>query len=78
MERIALSDAKSHFSDLVTRAAQGEEIEITRHGKVVARLTPPHRRASLDIEALRRFTDAMPVQTRSAVDTVRSLRDDGS
>ncbi len=77
MDRIALSDAKSHFSELVTRAAQGEEIEITRHGKVVARLTPPDRRSSLDIAALRRFTEAMPVQTQTAAEIVRRMRDDG-
>lgn len=77
MERIALSDAKAHLSDLVTRTARGEEIEITRHGKVVARLTPPHRRSTLDVEALRRFTASMPAQPVGAAEAVRRVRDDG-
>jgi prevent-host-death family protein len=37
---VKLNEAKTHLSELVQRAEVGEEIEITRHGKVVARLVP--------------------------------------
>ena len=33
--------AKAHFLRLLDEAAAGEEIEITRHGRPVARLVPP-------------------------------------
>ncbi len=33
-------EAKARFSELLERAAQGEEITITRHGNAVARLVP--------------------------------------
>lgn len=33
-------EAKTHFSALLGRAEQGEEIVITRRGKTVARLVP--------------------------------------
>jgi prevent-host-death family protein len=33
-------EAKTHFSELLERAAQGEQIVITRRGKAVARLVP--------------------------------------
>jgi prevent-host-death family protein len=33
-------EAKTHFSELLERAAGGEEITITRHGNPVARLVP--------------------------------------
>ena len=33
-------NAKTHFSELLERAAGGEEITITRHGTPVARLVP--------------------------------------
>jgi prevent-host-death family protein len=33
-------DAKTHFSKLLERAENGEEITITRRGKAVARLVP--------------------------------------
>ena len=40
MESIGLFEAKTHFSELVTRAEQGEELIITRHNKPVAKLVP--------------------------------------
>lgn len=36
--QVGIYDAKTRLSRLVDRAAQGEEIVITRHGKPVARL----------------------------------------
>jgi prevent-host-death family protein len=33
-------EAKTHFSELLERVADGEEITITRHGTPVARLAP--------------------------------------
>lgn len=33
-------EAKTHFSDLIERVANGEEIVISRRGKPVARLAP--------------------------------------
>lgn len=44
--RVGLFEAKTHLSDLVSRAEAGEVITITRHGKPVARLVPPVRRSS--------------------------------
>lgn len=37
----AAAEAKARFSELLDRAEAGEEITIRRHGRVVARLTPP-------------------------------------
>jgi antitoxin (DNA-binding transcriptional repressor) of toxin-antitoxin stability system len=34
-------EARTHFSALLERAENGERIQITRHGKVVAVLAPP-------------------------------------
>ena len=39
-------DAKTRFSELLERAAGGEEITITRHGTPVARLVPFKARTS--------------------------------
>lgn len=39
--RVSVSEAKAHFSELLARAAAGEEILVTRHGKPVARIAPP-------------------------------------
>lgn len=40
METIGLFEAKTHLSELVARAEQGEEVVITRHNKPVAKLVP--------------------------------------
>ncbi len=41
MHDIALFEAKNRLSELVNRVQAGEEIAITRRGKVVARLVAP-------------------------------------
>lgn len=43
MEEIGLFEAKNKLSELVTRAEEGEEITITRHGRPAARLVPAVR-----------------------------------
>lgn len=40
MPDIGAFDAKTHFSQILARAAQGEEFTITNRGKPVARLVP--------------------------------------
>jgi prevent-host-death family protein len=40
MESTTLYDAKTHLSSLVDRAAAGEEIIITKHGRPRAKLVP--------------------------------------
>lgn len=40
MTTINVYEAKTHLSRLLDRAAAGEEILITRHGRPVARLAP--------------------------------------
>ncbi|HSW07156.1 type II toxin-antitoxin system Phd/YefM family antitoxin [Aquabacterium sp.] len=41
MSDVALFEAKNRLSELIHRVEAGEEIAITRRGKVVARLVPP-------------------------------------
>ncbi|WP_372706537.1 type II toxin-antitoxin system Phd/YefM family antitoxin [Brevundimonas sp.] len=79
MTTVNLAEAKAHLSALVDRASKGEEIEILRHGKLVARLLPPAGRASqpFDWKALKAFTDSMPMQSENAADLIRRMRDDG-
>jgi len=46
MTSVGIFEAKTHLSELVDRVSRGEVIEITRHGKPVARLTPVHEGAT--------------------------------
>lgn len=43
---IAAFDAKQKLSELLNRAASGEEFVITRHGKAMAKLAPPNEQTS--------------------------------
>jgi prevent-host-death family protein len=54
---IGLFEAKTHLSELVARAEQGDEVIITRHNKPVAKIVPvakarrgtqPGRQAAID------------------------------
>ena len=50
---IPYSQARRSFASLLERAAQGERITITRHGKPVAELGPTAARPQLDLVRLR-------------------------
>ena len=78
MDRVSLAEAKARLSELVTRAAEGETVQITRRGKPIAQLAPIQRpRKPIDVELLRSVSRKSPVQTESAGDFVRRMRDDG-
>jgi prevent-host-death family protein len=77
MSAINLADAKAHLSELVDRVEAGETVDILRRGKLVARLTPPERpRKPVDVARLKALTDQMPMQSESAGDFVRRMRDE--
>jgi prevent-host-death family protein len=40
VQSIGLFEAKTHLSELVARAEQGDEVIITRHNRPVARIVP--------------------------------------
>lgn len=46
-KKVTATDAKATILRLLDEAAAGEEIEITRHGRPVARLVPPSGARSL-------------------------------
>jgi prevent-host-death family protein len=47
-KQVTATTAKATFLRLLDEAASGEEIEITRHGRPVARLVPPTGGHSLE------------------------------
>lgn len=78
MDSYSLADAKARLSELVARAEAGETVEITRRGKPVARVVPTERKLEkVDVDRLRRLTDSLPWQDKSAVELIREMRDSG-
>jgi prevent-host-death family protein len=65
MTKIGLFQAKNRLSELVNRAGQGEEIGITRRGKLEAVLVPARPKVRVqevfqDIEGIRRRAKLPP------------------
>ena len=78
MDSYSLADAKAHLSELVDRVEAGETVEITRRGKLVARLSAPEKKLKpVDVDALERLAASLPVQKRAAADLLREMRDAG-
>jgi prevent-host-death family protein len=48
VKNVTVVEAKSRFSALLAEVEAGEEIAVTRHGKVVARLVPDRPRMAVD------------------------------
>ncbi|MBN9340999.1 MAG: type II toxin-antitoxin system prevent-host-death family antitoxin [Burkholderiales bacterium] len=48
MKNVSVVEAKAHFSALLAEVEAGEEIAVTRHGKVVARLVPERPQVAAD------------------------------
>jgi prevent-host-death family protein len=76
MERINLADAKARLSEIVDRVEAGESIDIFRRGKVIARLVPPApEKSKVNIAMLEALHATIPMQSESAGDSVRRIRD---
>jgi len=78
MDRYSLADARAHWPELVAKIEAGEEVEIIRDGMTVARVVPqPARKTGkIDVEALRRLTAGQTMQTESAGEFIRKMRDE--
>ena len=81
MTTVGAFDAKTHFSQLLQRVERGEEITITRRGKVVARLVPATTRPNRDA-ALATFRRLRERARRSGIGSFdwtewRTYRDQG-
>jgi prevent-host-death family protein len=76
MDRIHISDAKLRLSELVGRAEAGEIVEILRHGRSVAHLSPAEvARKPVGAAALAGLTSRPTRQDLGAAKTVRTMRD---
>ncbi len=71
-----LAEAKAHLSEIVERAAAGEEIEITKRGRPMVRLVSARsKQPKIDMAAIRAFTAGLK-KHRDDVDFVQQMRDE--
>lgn len=66
MRTVPVVQMKANLSALLAEVAQGEEIAITRHGQVVARLVPDRPRMAAD--AFRAFWDGGGIDLEAPAD----------
>ena len=52
MESVGAHEAKTHLAQLLDRVARGEEIQITRNGRPVARLVPEPAEQAIDVRSV--------------------------
>lgn len=79
MKTVQASEAKAKFSALLSEVERGEVIEITRHGKTIARIVPEadeaeRRRKAVD--DLIQWRKTLP-KTGITVEDILSARDEG-
>lgn len=79
MTTVGIFEAKNRLSELVERAARGEEIVITRRGEHVARLMPPQAPDALgQARALAaRIRASRAGQASSSRVSIREMIEDG-
>lgn len=76
MRTVSLADAKTHLSELLNSVEAGEEVVITRHGRAVARVSPPEmQKQPLPLKRLADLRKAVPSWTGSSADLLRQQRD---
>ncbi len=77
-KKVGLFEAKTHLSALVEEARLGAEIEITRRGETVARLTPPQSRNTEEIrqaiEGLKRLSSTQTLGGLAIKDLINEGR----
>jgi prevent-host-death family protein len=77
MTEVSVAEAKAHLSELLDRVERGEEVVITRRGKPVAKVSGVKRKLEpIDFAAIRAVRDSMPMQSESAGDFMRRIRDE--
>ena len=81
MARYTLSTIDDELGSLMEKAAAGEEVVITGRTGLELRLVlndPPPHHSEIDwAERLRQFGETLPMQSGSAVDLIRQMRDEG-
>ena len=75
MTRLTATEVARSFSAVINRVAEGEEIEITRNGRTVAVLKPPHRKKTfVSTDELRELFASLPRADDEFVRDLEQLR----
>ncbi len=81
MKTVAATDLKARLAEFLSDVERGEVINVTRHGKTIARLSPPDehdeaRRRRDAIEELKAWRKTLP-PSGITIEDILSARDEG-
>jgi len=78
METYSVAEAKTHLSELLDRVEAGEEVSITRRGKVVARVVAGQesQKKKGGLPSMADLRATIPMATVSSVELIRQMRDE--
>lgn len=75
MQKIGLFEAKQKLSEIVERASEGEQIGITRRGKLAALVVPAH--PQVDVKAIFDDIERVKSRVRRKKANIRELIEEG-
>ena len=78
MSSYSVAEAKNRLPSLIDKAAAGEEVIITRHGKPVAEIRPPAHEPAMPrspgaYERLIALRDSLPGIRKTSVDVLNEM-----
>lgn len=76
--KVTTREARARIAELLTAVEQGEAVEITRHGRVVAQMKAPETSTSRARRKAERsqLRESLPRGRKSTTEIVRELRED--
>jgi prevent-host-death family protein len=78
MKQIQASVAKTRFAELLDDVEHGQSVEITRHGKAIARLMPQEDAKRADaLRAMAEIRELRKMAKSATVEEILAWRDEG-
>lgn len=75
MHTVSVAQAKAHLSELLAQVEMGEELQISRRGRAIARLVPEPKEVAnspFDFDALAAFVDGQAATAGNSVVAMRT------
>lgn len=76
MLEINIKDLRDHLAHFITQVEAGEQITITRRGKVVAQLVPPPIETPKQLPDLTQFRASIQLKGDGPLETLQHLREE--
>lgn len=78
MLTVTLAQAKAQLSEILNKVEAGEEVIVTRRGRPVAQIRAVQKELQpIPFEELAAFRARMPQLSKSSVELLREMRDEG-